>query len=250
MNNVTSKYNVGDKVIILKTESAPEETLGQQGTIIGVYKDDCSFVENPYYYEVEVSGGDLWIYNEDQLRFAKEIDGERSGSINVKFKRLSDKATIPTYATDGSACFDLYAAEDILIQPGETKLVGTGLSFEIPVGYQMKIHPRSGISLKTPLRVANAPGCVDSDFRNEVKVILWDTAEQGKDFWGWPKLLDNSYSHCIEHGAPRGTYQILEGDRIAQAEVVPMYKATFVEVEELTETERGGQGFGHSGVRQ
>ena len=244
MNNVTSKYNEGDKVVILKTESAPEETVGQQGTIITIEYDECCAI---YYYEVHVND-DLWFYDEDQLRFANEA--KRSDEpIQVKFKKLSEQATIPTYATNGSACFDLYAAENILIQPGETKLVGTGLSFEIPVGYQMKIHPRSGISLKTPLRVANAPGCVDSDFKFEVKVILWNTADKvlSESMKDSILTIDNKVFGGGENTYDK-TYCICQGDRIAQAEVVPMYKATFVEVEELTETERLG-GFGSSGNR-
>lgn len=142
--------------------------------------------------------------------------------INVKVKRLSDDAVIPQYATDGSAGFDLVATEDVIIEPGETKLVPTGLAFEIPQGYEIQIRPRSGISLNTKLRIANAPGTIDADYRGEVCVIITNG-----------------------HGV---NYRVEKGMRIAQGVLSRVPIANFIEVDELDETERGAGGFGSTGV--
>ena len=142
----------------------------------------------------------------------------------VKVKRLHPDAVIPKYATPGAAGFDLVAVEDVFIAPRETKLVPTGIAVEIPWGYEMQIRPRSGFSLKTPLRIANAPGTVDSDFRGEVKIIATNTSEN------------------------KGFY-IKKGDRIAQGVIAPVMRAIFEEVDELSETDRGLGGFGSTGVR-
>lgn len=174
-------------------------------------------------------------------------------AINVKIKRLHPDAVIPQYATDGSAGFDLVAIEDVIIAPGETKLVRTGLAFEIPQGYEMQIRPRSGISLKTKLRVGNSPGTVDWDFRGEVCVIIDNIAQifladgVGPALKGFAHYIDGTelYSEKFVHD----TYIIRRGDRIAQAIIAPVYHAVFAEVDELSETERGEGGFGSSGLR-
>lgn len=141
----------------------------------------------------------------------------------VKVKRVRKDAVIPQYATPGAAGFDLVAAEDVFLRGGETKLVPTGLSFEIPEGYEMQIRPRSGLSLKTGLRIANAPGTIDSDYRGEVKIIVENTS--------------NTYHH------------IEKGDRIAQGVIAPVMRAVFEEADDLSETDRGSGGFGSTGVR-
>lgn len=142
----------------------------------------------------------------------------------VKVKRLRADAVIPEYATPGAAGFDLTAVEDVAIAPGETKLVPTGIAVEIPWGYEMQIRPRSGFSLKTPLRIANAPGTIDSDFRGEVKIIVTNTSEN------------------------KGFY-IKKGDRIAQGVIAPVMRAVLEEADDLSETDRGDGGFGSTGVR-
>lgn len=162
--------------------------------------------------------------------------------IDIKVKKLSDNAAIPKYATVQSACFDLVASEDIIIQPGETKAVGTGLSLEIPEGYKMCIYPRSGISLKTPLRISNSPAQIDADFRGEVKVLLENTT---KEFTTCILSLDDTIEPFPYNQAK---YRIHKGDRIAQAEIVPVLRASFTEVDSLSTTERTG-GFGSTGVR-
>ncbi|APP15626.1 deoxyuridine 5'-triphosphate nucleotidohydrolase [Bacillus altitudinis] len=154
--------------------------------------------------------------------------------MNVNIKRLSADATTPTYAHSTDACFDLYAAANVIIEPGETALVPTDLAFEIPAGYEMQIRPRSGITLKTHLRVQL--GTVDSGYAGEVGVIV-DNISQGG-------------GHCRRRLSTGGIgrYYIRKGDRIAQAVIKPVEQATFTVVDALEETERGAGGFGSSGV--
>ena len=173
--------------------------------------------------------------------------------MDIKVKKLSNTANIPCYATKESACFDICCDKDVIIQPGETVMVSTGLAFQIPEGYQMKIHPRSGVSLKTPLRIANAPGCVDSDYRGEVKVLLWDSAQIYDCSNNYYNQLDGTKfriekSPYEEYDIPNDSYLIRKGDRIAQAEIVPVLRASFTEVDQLSTTDRTG-GFGSTGVR-
>ncbi|TFW49239.1 deoxyuridine 5'-triphosphate nucleotidohydrolase [Bacillus sp. 005/A4HT-01/001] len=180
--------------------------------------------------------------------------------MNVNIKRLSADATTPTYAHSTDACFDLYAAADVIIEPGETALVPTGLAFEIPSGYEMQIRPRSGITLKTNLRVQL--GTVDSGYAGEVGVIVDNIAHRevsGLDLNSQsieyitssvPKVVDglpvNEWDYYGDY--PNRTYIVRKGDRLAQAVIKPVERATFTVVDALEETERGSGGFGSSGV--
>lgn len=151
-------------------------------------------------------------------------------SMKVKVKKLNPDAVIPQYATPGSAGFDLVALEDIEIEPGSTKLVKTGLSIEVPMGYELQVRPRSGTSLKTPLRVANSPGTVDSDYRGEVCVIMTNTGVT-----------------VAHNGNIPTTIVIKKGERIAQGVIAPIVQAEFEVVEELSDSTRGAGGFGSTG---
>jgi len=139
--------------------------------------------------------------------------------IPLKFKRLLPDAILPTYETEGAAGFDLYVAEETVSPAGKTILVRTGWAVEIPEGYEIQIRPRSGTTYKTGLIVKNSPGTIDSDYRGEIKIIIYNTGER--------------YGHCIN-----------KGDRIAQGVLKKVPKAEIIEVEELSETKRGEGGFG------
>jgi dUTP pyrophosphatase len=144
--------------------------------------------------------------------------------VRVKVKKLHPDAVIPKYANVGDSGFDLVALENVELWPGDTKLIKTGLSMAVPIGFELQIRPRSGLSLKTPLRVANSPGTCDSSFRGEICVIITNTAREGS------------------------SYTIKQGDRIAQGVVHKVEQAEFEEVNELDKTKRGSGGFGSSGV--
>lgn len=176
--------------------------------------------------------------------------------MNVKIKRLSPDAQIPQYAHASDACFDLVAAEDVVIEPGETALVKTGLAFEVPEGYEMQIRPRSGITLKTKLRVQL--GTVDAGYRGEVGVIvdniaqwIYDTNEAGTLInvcRGYAESVSGTLVDIPYEIVGAGTYIIRKGDRIAQAVIKPVEQAAFTDVAELDDSDRGAGGFGSSGV--
>jgi len=147
------------------------------------------------------------------------------GSIPVKIKRLEgNDLPLPAYATKGSAGFDLSACitTQETINPGEIKLICTGLSFEIPEGYELQIRPRSGLAAKNGISIVNTPGTIDSDYRGEVKIIM------------------------VNHS--KTPFVIKRGERIAQAVLNAAPQAQLIEAEELTDTARGDGGFGHTGV--
>ncbi|MFJ8266792.1 dUTP diphosphatase [Peribacillus asahii] len=108
--------------------------------------------------------------------------------MNVKIKKISEHAVIPKYAKQGDSGFDLVAIEDVVIEPGETKKIPTGLAFEIPQGYELQVRPRSGITSKTKLRVQL--GTVDAGYRGEVSVIVDNIAPiPDSDSGYWPESI-------------------------------------------------------------
>ena len=97
---------------------------------------------------------------------------EEREKVQISIELCHPAAKMPSYARQGDAGMDIYAVEDLVIKPGKTVLVRTGLKVAIPRGYEIQIRPRSGLSLKTPLRVANSPGTIDAGFRDEVCIIM------------------------------------------------------------------------------
>lgn len=155
--------------------------------------------------------------------------------MKLKIKKLHPDAVLPKYQTKGASGFDFHALEDTIVLPGETKLVKTGLAVAVENGYELQVRPRSGLSLKTPLRVANAPGTVDADYRGEVCIILTNTLEP----------LMKGYTPEEDD---RQTFSFIKkGDRIAQGVICPVLQVEFEEVEELDSTERGAGGYGSTG---
>jgi dUTP pyrophosphatase len=143
--------------------------------------------------------------------------------IQLKFKRLSPSAILPTYGSEGAAGFDFYVSEEAVSPSGKTIKVHTGWAVEVPKGYELQIRPRSGTSLKTGLMIKNSPGTIDSDYRGEVCILVYNTGER--------------YGHCINRG-----------DRIAQGVLKKVPEVEIVEVEDLSETKRGGGSFGSTGI--
>ena len=135
------------------------------------------------------------------------------------------KNTLPAYATDLSAGMDLRASLDapVTLNPMQRKLIPTGLFIELPEGYEAQIRPRSGLALKKGITVLNTPGTIDADYRGEIGVILINLGEE-------PFVIEN-------------------GERICQMVIAQHAVATLVEVNELTDTERGAGGFGHTGKK-
>ncbi|WZY36108.1 deoxyuridine 5'-triphosphate nucleotidohydrolase [Bacillus sp. FSL W8-1122] len=166
----------------------------------------------------------------------------------VKIKLLNENAVMPTYGSEGAAGFDLYAAENVIIEPGQTKKVPLGLAFELPIGYVLYIMPRSGISYKTKLRQPNSVGVIDSDYRGEVAMMFDNIAEdpcQNVEFYF--NLVDGTMDRSINQ-YPVGTYLIKKGDRVCQGVIQKLPKIELVQVDRLSETKRGAGGFGSTGV--
>lgn len=147
--------------------------------------------------------------------------------VQVRVKPLPhyDGLDLPRYETSGSAGMDLRAAlpedEPVTLQPGEWRLIPTGLAIALPDGYEAQIRPRSGLAAKHAITCVNTPGTVDSDYRGEMRVNL------------------------INHG--RDPFTIQRGERIAQMVIAPVIQAVWDEVDSLDETERGAGGFGSTG---
>jgi len=143
--------------------------------------------------------------------------------VRLLIKRLTDSATVPSYAHPGDAGLDLYSAVSISIEPGESKLVGTGISIELPPNTEAQVRPRSGLALKHGISVLNTPGTIDHGYRGEVGVIL------------------------INHG--RARLDVEPGMKIAQMVIAPFLSVEVEEAEALSATARGQGGFGSTGVR-
>jgi len=140
--------------------------------------------------------------------------------IKIKVKKLHPGAKLPIHASEEAAGFDFYAVEDVEISPGETVLVRTGLSFEIPEGFCYQIWDRSGMGAKG---VHHFAGLIDSDYRGEIKIVL--------------------------HNSKKESYKIAKGDRVAQGLFLPYFQGEFEEAQELNDTKRG-QGAFHSTGKQ
>lgn len=156
-------------------------------------------------------------------------------NLRVKIKRVKD-VELPKYAREFDAGFDLVAAEDTIIWPGETKVVPTGLAFEIPPGYELQVRPRSGMTRNTKLRVVL--GTVDSGYRGEVGVLVDHVMSKDLGI-----RFDKEKQEFVSASV------IEKGTRIAQGVIAPVITAHFVEVDELSDSQRGKNGFGSTGVK-
>ena len=143
--------------------------------------------------------------------------------VKVLIKKLNSKVQLPKYKTDGSSGMDLMAflESPVSLKPQESKLISTGISIAIPEDTEVQIRPRSGLAAKSNISVLNTPGTIDSDYRGEIKIILFNHGKE--DF-----VINNN-------------------DRIAQMILMPIIKAEFEEVENLPKTLRGSGGFGSTG---
>ena len=144
------------------------------------------------------------------------------GSVPVLLLQLDSQLEPPTYAHPGDAGADLHSAEDFLLEPGERRLVGTGVAVALPEGYAAFIYPRSGLAARHGISIVNGPGTVDAGYRGEIKVCLINTDRVA-------------------------SFRIARGDRIAQLVIQPVSRASFVPVAELPDSSRGIGGYGSTG---
>ena len=143
--------------------------------------------------------------------------------VKVLFKKLNSSAQLPSYKTDGASGMDLMACieKPVNLEPGKSCLVSTGLSVAFPKEYEIQIRPRSGLAAKNNISVLNTPGTIDSDYRGELKIILFN------------------------HGSK--SFIINNNDRVAQMVLTPITKMELEEINELPESVRGERGFGSTG---
>ena len=143
--------------------------------------------------------------------------------VKVLVKKFDKKIELPTYKTSGSSGMDLsaYLKNNIIIAPGKTAMIPTGISVSIPKNYELQIRPRSGLAIKKGITVLNTPGTVDSDYRGEIKIILINLGKRA--------------------------FKIKSGDRVAQMVLCPIAKAKLKTTQNLSNTFRGKKGFGSTG---
>ena len=146
--------------------------------------------------------------------------------MKIHLKRLKKEhpVSLPQYMTEGSSGMDLFASleKEVTLEPGERRLIPTGISVAIPEGFEGQIRPRSGLAIQKGIGIVNAPGTIDADYRGEIGVLL------------------------INLG--REPFTIRDGDRIAQMVISQVSRVTLEEVDDLPPTRRQGGGFGHTGI--
>ena len=142
--------------------------------------------------------------------------------VKLRVRRLDGRVELPAYAYAGDAGLDLRSAEDVTLEPGERRLVSTGLAVAIPDGYAGFVMPRSGLALREGLSMANTPGLIDAHYRGELKI-------------------------CAINLDPSRPIRIERGERVAQLMFVPVFHASLIPSDSLDETELGNGGFGSTG---
>ena len=145
-------------------------------------------------------------------------------SVSIKYVNGNEDIQLPAYQTESSAAMDIHAAvnETLVLEPGARALIPTGFAMAVPEGFEAQIRPRSGLAIKHGVTVINSPGTIDSDYRGEVKIAL------------------------INHGSE--AFEITRGMRIAQMLIAPVSRVQWSLSDELSSTERGAGGFGHTGA--
>jgi dUTP pyrophosphatase len=145
--------------------------------------------------------------------------------MQVAVKKLNQEALLPTYGSEGAACFDIYALEGGRVHAGMSRVFRTGLAFEIPPGWVLKIFSRSGHGFKNGVRLVNSVGIIDADYRGELMVGLASDSQIGE-----------------------AGFEVKAGDRIAQGMLEPVARVSFLEQNYLSETARGAGGLGSTGA--
>jgi dUTP pyrophosphatase len=144
--------------------------------------------------------------------------------VSIKRLRKDHPVPMPQYMTEGSSGMDLFASLDkeVILEPGERRLIPTGVSVAIPSGFEGQIRPRSGLAIQKGIGIVNGPGTIDADYRGEIGVLVINFGKE--------------------------PFTIRDGERIAQMVISQVFRATLEEVDDLPPTRRQGGGFGHTGI--
>jgi dUTP diphosphatase len=142
----------------------------------------------------------------------------------IKRMRTDRSVPIPQYMTEGASGMDLFASldEEVTLEPGERKLIPTGIALAIPEGFEGQVRPRSGLAIQKGIGIVNGPGTIDSDYRGEIGVLLINFGKE--------------------------SFTVHNGERIAQMVISQIFRTTLEEVDDLPGTQRQGGGFGHTGI--
>lgn len=173
-----------------------------------------------------------------------DTEGISKRNVQVAIELCHPDAKIPQYAHISDSGVDVYALDDITVKPGETVLVPTGIKVALPAGYELQVRPKSGRALKTKLRVANTPGTIDQQYRDEIKVIIENVESPIKDI----TLDEEGKVTSILYGS---SFTIGKGEKFCQLVLAEVPKIAFYRVDsvlEIDKEDRGG-GFGSSGLK-
>lgn len=169
-----------------------------------------------------------------------DVDGITKCMIDIPVQLIHSEAKLPAYAHSNDSGMDVYALEDITIKPGETRLIPIGIKVSLPRGYELQVRPKSGRSLKSKLRIANAPGTIDEGYHDEIMVIVENTDQYIKH----AEIDENGRLYNIEFGSD---ITIGKGEKFAQLVLSMVPKVVWRETEAIFDTNDRGGGFGSTG---
>ena len=242
---------------IKSTFNSPEAKIGfaqmmnQQGLRIEDFSDNLDDLVQAV-DEMAAEGVELSDSKKDFLKFIfttfintmEESNMVSHRVLTIPVEVCRDGVKLPTYATNGSAAMDIYSPAEYTIGPGECIIIPTGLKVNLPIGYALLIQPRSGMSRKTKLRVANTPGLIDSDYHEEIGVIVENIDPPLKDF-----EIQQDGEAILQGPLYGSSFTIGKGERFAQMRLVEVPLINWLPVESLGSFENDhGKGFGSTGA--
>jgi dUTP pyrophosphatase len=244
LEELTKSMNIQDKIMLAQTLNATGHTY-----------EDLVEEYNQLYAQIDTADVGLSQQKKDFLKqyisimtnSIADTEGIAKRIITIPIELISEDAKIPTYAHTTDSGMDVYSVEDITINPGETKLVHTGLKVAIPKGFEIQVRPKSGLSLKTAIRVGNAPGTIDAGYRDEIGIIIDNIEPPIKDItYHFDEYTKTVVVESILHGSP---ITIAKGQKIAQLVLAEIPKINWLPIDHVADIgeDRGG-GFGSTGL--
>lgn len=241
-----SMNDPNDRIALVSTMM----TSGYRGEeLTGVFLEICDEIDNQL-TEISQTKRD-WIKQVMGIVISaiNETSGIAKRYIQIPYEVCHENAKQPAYAHETDSGMDVYALEDIVLAPGEQRIIPIGIKVAIPVGYELQVRPKSGLSAKTKLRIANAPGTIDSGYRDEIGIIVENVEPPIKhiDYIFNNDGTINIESLSIVHGS---SYSIDKGQKFAQLVLAEVPKAVLFQVEKVSDIgeDRGG-GFGSTGTK-
>ena len=245
MSNIEQVFNSPEAIVGFS------QMMSQNGLKIEDFTDNIDALVDAV-DQLAAEGVELSESKKDLLKFifttfANTMEQTNSIShriINIPVETCRDGAKLPAYATNGSAAMDIYSPEEYTIGPGESIMIPTGLKVNIPIGYALLIQPRSGMSRKTKLRICNTPGLIDSDYHEEIGVLVENIDAPLKDY-----KLEWNGTEMTEGPLYGSSFTIGKGERFAQMRLVEVPLVNWLPVSSLGDFDNDhGKGFGSTGT--